>query len=82
MQVQSLGSQGLPAPAQAPAHARAGDASDADGARRREGAGDEASSGKPATPEPRRSAVAQAYTAAGRAVHELAEERPGISVLA
>ena len=82
MQVQSLGSQGMPAPAQAPAHTHAGGASDADGARRREHAGEEAPSHNLATPDTRRPAVAHAYTAAGRAVQEPPEERPGISVLA
>jgi hypothetical protein len=82
LQVHSVGSQGIPAPAQAPAHTHAPGAADSDGARRREGAAGEQDAHQPIAQEPRRPAVAHAYTAAGRAVHEPPEERPGISVLA
>jgi hypothetical protein len=81
VQVHSVGSQGMPAPAQAPAQTHAGGAADSDGARRRDGAASEHDAQELATQEPRRAVVAQAYTAAGRAVQE-PEERPGISVLA
>ena len=81
MQVQSVGTQGMPAPAQAPAQPHPGAASsDADGARRREAAHPEQAPDSATTP--RRSVVAHAYTAAGRAVEDPPEERSGISVLA
>jgi hypothetical protein len=78
VQVHSVGAQGMPA--QAPSHTPAGGASDPDGARRHHAADGEHD--HEVSAQPHRAAMAHAYTAAGRAVSEPPEDRPGISVLA